>query len=103
MLLESKIKLLNKTSDLSRNRLNQIICSLQLILDNFCDNREEEIEYLKQSRDSAIALLAVLEEFINLLQKEREEEIEYLQQSLEPAITLLGVLEEFIDLLQNQK
>ncbi len=72
MLPESKIQLLKKTSDLSRNRLNGIIGSLQLVLDDFCDNRKEEIEYLEQSLDSAIALLDILENFIDVLQKEKE-------------------------------
>lgn len=72
MLLNSRIQLLNKTSDLSRNRLNGIIGSLQLILDDCCDNPQEEREYLQQSLDSAIALLGVLENFIDVLEKEKE-------------------------------
>jgi len=77
MLLKSRVELLKNTSDLSRNRLNGIIGSLQLILDDFCDNPQEEREYLEQSLDSAIALLKVLENSIDLLQKEPEEEKEY--------------------------
>ena len=67
----SKMQFLKKTSKVLRSHLNGIICSIQLVLDDLCDNREEEIEYLEQCRDCALKLFAVLEECFNLLQSEQ--------------------------------
>ncbi|NEP43089.1 MAG: hypothetical protein F6K35_29245 [Okeania sp. SIO2H7] len=65
------MQFLKKTSKVLRSHLNGIICSIQLVLDDLCDNREEEIEYLEQCRDCALKLFAVLEECFNLLQSEQ--------------------------------
>lgn len=68
---DSKSQFLAPTYEKLRTNLNGIIGSLQLILDNYCDNREEEIEYLQQCFDCSIKLLGVLEEFFNVLQEEK--------------------------------
>lgn len=68
---DSKNKVLAPTYEKLRTNLNGIIGSLQLILDNYCDDREEEIEYLQQCFDCSIKLLGVLEEFFNVLQEEK--------------------------------
>ena len=68
---DSKNQFLAPTYEKLRTNLNGIIGSLQLILDNYCDDREEEIEYLQQCFDCSIKLLGVLEEFFNALQEEK--------------------------------
>lgn len=51
-----------------RTPLNSIICSIKLILDNFCDSPEEETEMLQQADKSAIHLLDLIDELLNLVQ-----------------------------------
>ncbi|MGD1713846.1 ATP-binding protein [Dapis sp. BLCC M172] len=49
-----------------RTPLNGIIGSLQLICDDFCDSREEEIDFLKQANDSAIHLLRIIDDILDI-------------------------------------
>ncbi|NES08216.1 MAG: sensor histidine kinase, partial [Okeania sp. SIO2F4] len=51
-----------------RTPLNSIICSLKLVLDNFCDSPEEETELLQQADKSAIHLLDLIDELLDLVQ-----------------------------------
>ncbi len=51
-----------------RTPLNSIICSLKLVLDNFCDSSEEETELLQQADKSAIHLLDLIDELLDLVQ-----------------------------------
>lgn len=51
-----------------RTPLNSIICSLKLVLDNFCDSPEEETELLEQADQSAIHLLNLIDELLDLVQ-----------------------------------
>ncbi|MDY7009091.1 MAG: sensor histidine kinase [Cyanobacteriota bacterium] len=51
-----------------RTPLNSIICSIKLILDGFCDSQEEEIELLNQADRSAIYLLNLINELLDLVQ-----------------------------------
>ncbi len=51
-----------------RTPLNSIICSLKLVLDNFCDSPEEETELLQQADQSAIHLLNLIDELLDLVQ-----------------------------------
>ncbi|WP_237396458.1 HAMP domain-containing sensor histidine kinase [Okeania sp. KiyG1] len=51
-----------------RTPLNSIICSIKLILDGFCDSQEEEIELLNQADKSAIHLLNLINELLDLVQ-----------------------------------
>ncbi|MGD1712666.1 HAMP domain-containing sensor histidine kinase [Dapis sp. BLCC M172] len=51
-----------------RTPLNSIICSLKLVLDNFCDSPEEETELLEQADKSAIHLLDLIDELLDLVQ-----------------------------------
>lgn len=63
---ELKSEFLTKISHELRTPLNGIIGSIQLILDGFCDDREEEIEYLQQGHDSAIHLLQIVDDILDL-------------------------------------
>ena len=49
-----------------RTPLNGIIGSLQIIYDGFCDTREEEIQFLKQANDSAIHLLRIIDDILDI-------------------------------------
>ncbi|MGD1806250.1 ATP-binding protein [Dapis sp. BLCC M126] len=49
-----------------RTPLNGIIGSLQLVYDGFCDTREEEIDFLKQANDSAIHLLRIIDDILDI-------------------------------------
>ncbi|NET75615.1 MULTISPECIES: sensor histidine kinase [Okeania] len=51
-----------------RTPLNSIICSIKLILDGFCDSQEEETELLHQADKSAIHLLNLINELLDLVQ-----------------------------------
>ncbi|MGK7923346.1 MAG: ATP-binding protein [Trichodesmium sp.] len=50
-----------------RTPLNSIICSIKLVLDNFCDTPEEETELLQQADKSAIHLLDLIDELLDLV------------------------------------
>ncbi|NET45590.1 sensor histidine kinase [Okeania sp. SIO2B3] len=49
-----------------RTPLNGIIGSIQLIYDGFCDTKEEEMEFLKQANDSAIHLLRIIDDILDI-------------------------------------
>ncbi|MCL2933658.1 MAG: sensor histidine kinase [Trichodesmium sp. MAG_R03] len=51
-----------------RTPLNSIICSIKLVLDNFCDSPEEETELLQQADQSALRLLELIDELLNLVE-----------------------------------
>jgi two-component system, sensor histidine kinase len=63
-----KDEFLKRTSHELRTPLNGIIGSIQLILDGFCDNREEEIEFLEQAKDSSQSLLTLINNLLDLNQ-----------------------------------
>jgi PAS domain S-box-containing protein len=63
-----KDEFLKRTSHELRTPLNGIIGSIQLILDGFCDNREEEIEFLEQAKDSSQNLLMLINNLLDLNQ-----------------------------------
>ncbi|MGK7921210.1 MAG: ATP-binding protein [Trichodesmium sp.] len=49
-----------------RTPLNGIIGSLQLISDGFCDTKEEELDFLKQANNSAIHLLRIIDDILDI-------------------------------------
>lgn len=49
-----------------RTPLNGIIGSIQLIYDGFCDTKEEEMEFLTQANDSAIHLLRIIDDILDI-------------------------------------
>lgn len=63
-----KDEFLKRTSHELRTPLNGIIGSIQLILDGFCENREEEIDFLKQAKDSSHSLLTLINNLLDLKQ-----------------------------------
>jgi PAS domain S-box-containing protein len=63
-----KDEFLKRTSHELRTPLNGIIGSIQLILDGFCDNREEEIEFLEYAKDSSQGLLMLINNLLDLNQ-----------------------------------
>lgn len=63
-----KDEFLKRTSHELRTPLNGIIGSIQLILDGFCENREEEIDFLKQAKNSSHSLLTLINNLLDLKQ-----------------------------------
>ncbi|GGA06105.1 sensor histidine kinase [Okeania sp. KiyG1] len=49
-----------------RTPLNGIIGSIQLISDGLCDTKEEEMEFLKHANDSAIYLLGIIDDILDI-------------------------------------
>ncbi|MGB3238042.1 MAG: CHASE2 domain-containing protein [Geitlerinemataceae cyanobacterium] len=63
-----KDEFLKRTSHELRTPLNGIIGSIQLILDGFCENREEEVEFLEQAKGSSQSLLTLINNLLDLNQ-----------------------------------
>ena len=63
---ELKSEFLTNISHELRTPLNGIIVSIQLILDGFCDDREEEIEYLEQAHNCSMNLLGIVDDILDL-------------------------------------
>ncbi len=63
---QSKSHLLATTSHELRNPLNIIINSIRLVRDDLCDDREEEKEFLKRADDTAIHLLGIINDLLDI-------------------------------------
>lgn len=61
-----KDEFLRQTSHELRTPMNGIIGSLQLLLDDLCDDRDEEIELLRQAHDSSLHLLTLINQVLDL-------------------------------------
>ncbi|MEB3278584.1 MAG: ATP-binding protein [Lyngbya sp.] len=61
-----KDEFLRQTSHELRTPMNGIIGSLQLLLDDLCDDREEEVELLQQAYQSSLHLLNLLNQVLDL-------------------------------------
>ena len=61
-----KSEFLATTSHELRTPLNAIIGCVRLIKDGYCDSREEELELLQQADKSAIHLLEIIEDLLNI-------------------------------------
>ncbi|NET00078.1 MAG: two-component sensor histidine kinase [Sphaerospermopsis sp. SIO1G1] len=61
-----KSQFLATTSHELRNPLNIIINCVRLVRDGLCDNREEELEFLKKADDTAIHLLAIINDLLDI-------------------------------------
>lgn len=61
---------LARTSHELRSPLNGLIGAHQLILSDLCDSPEEEREFITQAHESALKLLAMLDEVINISKAE---------------------------------
>ena len=78
-----------------RTPLNGIIGSLQIIYDGFCDTREEEIQFLKQANDSAIHLLRIIDDILDI----RKIDARNLYMTFEN-INIIKLLEETVDIFR---
>ena len=61
-----KNEFLANTSHELRTPLNGIIGSIHLVRDGLCDSREEELDFLKHANQSALHLLSVIEDILNI-------------------------------------
>lgn len=80
-----------------RTPLNGIIGSLQLICDGFCDSREEEIDYLKQANNSAIHLLRIIDDILDIGRIEHQT----LYMTFED-VDIIQLLGETVDLFRDE-
>ncbi|NET60095.1 MAG: GAF domain-containing protein, partial [Symploca sp. SIO2E6] len=62
-----KDEFFKNTSHELRTPLNGIIGSIRLILDEFCDDRDEEMALLKQADQSAIRLLEIIDQILDIV------------------------------------
>lgn len=63
---ELKSEFLENISHELRTPLNGILNSLQFVLDDMCDDREEEMEWIQQGHDSAMNLLGIVNDILDL-------------------------------------
>jgi signal transduction histidine kinase len=63
---QSKSHFLATTSHELRNPLNVIINSIRLVRDDLCDSREEEKEFLKRADETAIHLLGIINDLLDI-------------------------------------
>ncbi|MBW4642385.1 MAG: two-component sensor histidine kinase [Goleter apudmare HA4340-LM2] len=61
-----KSQFLATTSHELRNPLNIIINCVRLVHDGLCDNREEEMEFLKRADETAIHLLGIINDLLDI-------------------------------------
>ncbi|MFP5272314.1 ATP-binding protein [Coleofasciculus sp.] len=91
-----KNEFLATTSHELRTPLNGIIGSLRLVKDGFCDDREEELDFLQRADDAAIHLLKIINDILDLAKLESgklsvEIELIDLRQLLDEVIHLQAV------------
>ena len=63
---QSKSYFLATTSHELRNPLNVIINSIRLVREDMCDDREEEKEFLKRADETAIHLLGIINDLLDI-------------------------------------
>ncbi|MEB3338134.1 MAG: ATP-binding protein [Leptolyngbyaceae bacterium] len=91
-----KSEFLANTSHELRTPLNAIIGCLRLVRDGCCDNREEELEFLKRADDAAVHLLKIINDLLDLAKIEAggvpvmAESVD-LQQALQEVVDLQAV------------
>ncbi|MEG4634157.1 ATP-binding protein [Microcoleus sp. AR_TQ3_B6] len=61
-----KDEFLGNISHELRTPLNGIIGLIQLVRDDFCDSRDEEMEYLQQAHDSSKKLLNIIDDILDI-------------------------------------
>ncbi|WP_318727493.1 ATP-binding protein [Roseofilum sp. Guam] len=88
-----KSEFLTSISHELRTPLNAIIGSVRLVKDGFCDDKEEEFEFLQQVDNAALHLLSIINDILDL------SKIEAGKLSLELApVDLNQILKEVIDI-----
>jgi signal transduction histidine kinase len=88
-----KSEFLASTSHELRTPLNGIIGCLRLVRDGFCDDREEELDFLQRADDAAIHLLGIINDVLDLAKIEAGK----LSVEIEP-INLRQILDDVINL-----
>ncbi|WP_066378284.1 sensor histidine kinase [Anabaena sp. CA = ATCC 33047] len=63
---QTKSQFLATTSHELRNPLNIIINCIRLVKDDLCDSREEEIEFLQRADETAIHLLGIINDLLDI-------------------------------------
>ncbi|MBC1216732.1 HAMP domain-containing protein [Trichormus variabilis ARAD] len=86
-----KSQFLATTSHELRNPLNIIINCVRLVKDGLCDNREEEIEFLQRADETAIHLLGIINELLDISKIEAGK-LSVVSQPLDLRQTLLEVI-----------
>ncbi|MGK7905206.1 MAG: ATP-binding protein [Hormoscilla sp.] len=76
-----------------RTPLNAIIGSVRLVLDDYCDDREEEKEFLQQVDDAAVHLLEIINDILDIAKIEAGTFSVAIER-----LDLLEVLKEAVDL-----
>jgi len=88
-----KNEFLANTSHELRTPLNGIIGCLRLVRDGFCDDREEELDFLQRADDAAIHLLGIINDVLDIAKIEAGK----LSVEMEP-VDLRKLLNEVINL-----
>ena len=63
---ESKSNFLATTSHELRNPLNAIINCIRLVRDDYCDDKQEEAEFLERAEEAAIHLLGIINDLLDI-------------------------------------
>jgi signal transduction histidine kinase len=92
-----KDEFLRNISHELRTPLNGIIGFLQIVRDGYCDDRDEEIEFLQRAHDSAMQLLNIINDILDIAKIESGSfslmfEVIDITEVLEDAIDLQAVL-----------
>jgi len=66
-----KSEFLSTVSHNLRTPLNGIIGSLQILIDGYCDTREEELEFLDKAKQSTLYLKRIIDDILDLSQLEK--------------------------------
>jgi len=94
---ELKDEFLRNISHELRTPLNGIIGFLQIVRDGYCDDRDEEMEFLQRAHDSAMQLLNIINDILDIAKIESGSfslmfEVIDITEVLEDAIDLQAVL-----------
>lgn len=90
---ELKSEFLATTSHELRTPLNGIINCIRVVKDDYCDSKEEEIEFLNQADDAAIHLLKIINDILDISKIESGK----LSVAIE-SVNLKSIIDEVIDL-----
>lgn len=88
-----KSEFLATTSHELRTPLNAIIGCVRLVRDGYCDNKEEEMEFLERANEAAIHLLGIINDLLDIARIEAGK----LSIAMEP-VDLQQVIKEVINL-----
>jgi len=92
---QMKSEFLATTSHELRTPLNAIFGCIGLVKDGCCDSREEELELLQQANDSAMHLLKIIDDLLNIAKIEAGQ----LELSLQP-VSIQDLCQECLKMVQ---